>query len=1678
MRFWRGRIFLSRHWCILCVSGIASATLATTAFAGGALPTNGKVVAGSASVAKGANGLTVNQSTSRAIIDWNSFSIGAGNAVYFNNGNGATLNKVTGNSLSQIDGFLSSTGSVFLINPNGVVIGSGGKIITNGSFVVSTRDLLNNAFLSGSSYEFAGMSSGTIANEGTITSTGGDVVLVGKSVTNSGTISAPQGTAALAAGDDVTLKPVDGDQRISIAAGTGSVTNTGSVNAAAAELKAADGNVYALAGNSGVMHATGTDTVGGHIWLTSNGGDVQVTGTASASNADGSGGTVTVRGASIEVPGTIDASATAGGKSGGTASVIATGTTTVTGTIKAEGGQGATGGFIETSGATLDIGDSARISTYAPGGITGIWLIDPTNFVIAAAGGDATGSFISSELNGGTNIDIESSAGSGGSDGNVIVNDQISWSTAAKLTLGAVNDIDINADITISGGGSLVMNTGVSGDDVIAPGNNISYTGGPSSGASLTINGGHYTLLYSMSDLQALNSTNGALEGTYALATSLDASATTNWTPIGVDSEGRPLFCGCGFTGVLDGLGHSISNLTVNLPTLPNVGLFGHSEGAIANLALIGGSFTGQSSVGGLVGYNDGSIVRSSSSATVSASGGDVGGLVGYNDGDSVIYGSYATGRVTSSGGTVGGFAGYNNGEIYNSYATGAVNGAGNYVGGFVGYADYTSHSFYSDIENSYATGTVVNSSDNTGGLAGYNAGEIVRSYATGKVQAEQFAGGLVGWNEDGLVSQSYATGAVSGTTDVGGLVGDNEDQSEIANSYALGPANGLTNVGGLVGHNGDDADIEDAYSIGAVTGTTAFGGLVGSNDSGATISVGYWDTQTSGLLNGVGTDANNQSANLTGATTALLLNTLGGYSASTWATGPGLLPYLQWQYSSGTPQAVAGFAYSDNGATPLASSASGAVAVSALINGATLGTVYTGANGYYYILAAPESLTGTQDLLTYVNGNIVNANTFVQSASGNTEADLYGNTLRVFASGPTASDVFGAIDTARGSFGGNDFLSSGATITPGATLDLELGNIGGFVFDLPVVETNGTIIVNASGTVTQSAALTASYLDLRGTNDSYTLTNPANSIGVLAGLASSNGGTLDVATSGALTIGAAGQDLGIAGFYSTAISSAGAMTLDQYVNGRNGLSFTSGGNFTIASGAGAGSGAGNVTIAASGAFVNNEGSDAVSAAGHWLIYSVNPSEDSFDNLDSNSTAVWDTAAGASVSATGDRYVFAYQPNLTVTTMNVSKEYGANGASAVAAAYTITGAQSGVNGAFLGDTASAIYSGAPAVTSSGSAATASVAGGPYAVIASAGSLAASDGYTIAYDNAGELTVTARPITIAANDLSKVYGTSDPMLTYSVGGDGLVNGDALTGALTRVSGETVSGGPYAIEQGSLAASSNYAVIFTGGEFTITPATLIASLTGTVEKTYDGTTAATLTSGNYSLSGIVGADSVGLIPVAGVYAGKNVGSGIAVSVNGLVLTGADASNYVLASSSASAAIGTIDPASLTITADNIVAVNVDDAMPTAHYSGFVAGEGPSLVSGLAFAIIPTASATLFSVLPHGATAPNYDISFVAGALAVPVTPFEIPGTSVQIWDLTEGNWPGQMAGFDVLPIILDNSGYDALSLAPITTDDATGDEYVFTSGALLPRFDIDFTALLKILDTQPHLKTASL
>jgi hypothetical protein len=202
---------------------------------------------------------------------------------------------------------------------------------------------------------------------------------------------------------------------------------------------------------------------------------------------------------------------------------------------------------------------------------------------------------------------------------------------------------------------------------------------------------------------------------------------------------------------------------------------------------------------------------------------------------------------------------------------------------------------------------------------------------------------------------------------------------------------------------------------------------------------------------------------------------------------------------------------------------------------------------------------------------------------------------------------------------------------------------------------------------------------------------------------------------------------------------------------------------------------AGLIPLVATRNFINNFGPGAIveSAIDPWQIYSASPTGDFFNGLDSHNTAIWNTTFGEPVTAAGNRYVFAFQPTITVASGDLTKSFGQDVASLVASDFTISGLQPGVGGAFLGDTAAAVYGGTPGVTSLGSPASASVAGSPYLITVARGSFTVSDGYALDLNSAGHLTVAPKPVAFLPFDPGFLPGLTkinNPAQTeYDVGG---------------------------------------------------------------------------------------------------------------------------------------------------------------------------------------------------------------------------------------------------------------------------------------------------------------------
>lgn len=207
------------------------------------------------------------------------------------------------------------------------------------------------------------------------------------------------------------------------------------------------------------------------------------------------------------------------------------------------------------------------------------------------------------------------------------MNDAVAWD-ANTLTLNAPANINVNAVMTATGAASLTL----SGTPKMGlPSDGSGFTGRVdfNSTGQLISQGNTYTQIRTQDDLQ-----NMSMFGRYFLGT--DVALSGPFTPIGL---------GQSFAGALDGLGHKITGLEINLPSSNNIGLFSQVGGnpgnqyygflGVRNLGVVLGDagVVGGTNVGGLAGTltNVGVVTNSYVSGTgaVSGTGNNIGGLIG-----------------------------------------------------------------------------------------------------------------------------------------------------------------------------------------------------------------------------------------------------------------------------------------------------------------------------------------------------------------------------------------------------------------------------------------------------------------------------------------------------------------------------------------------------------------------------------------------------------------------------------------------------------------------------------------------------------------------------------------------------------------------------------------------------------------------------------------------------------------------------------------------------------------------------------------------------------------------------------------------------------------------------------------------------------------------------------------
>ncbi|WP_341909504.1 filamentous hemagglutinin N-terminal domain-containing protein [Polaromonas sp. YR568] len=435
----------------------------------GAIPTGGQITAGQASIQTAGANVTIQQGSTKAAIDWQSFNIGSQATVLFIQPSvgSVVLNRVVGQDASQIMGNLSANGQVFLINPNGMLFGATAQVNVGG-LVASTLGLSNDDFMAGN-YRLAGSSSATVANQGRLTAAdGGYVALLGAQASNEGIVQARLGNVSLAAGSDVTLNLSNGSL-------LGLTVNQGAIGALAQNrqliqaeggkvlmtAKAADALVSAVVNNSGVIEARGVQTRDGVISLLGDtlAGIVTQTGTLSGGTVESSARTVLQAGqinaASVDLSAshaliqTQDAAIRA---EGGNIRLDGGQHTFLSGSVNASGStQHAAGGHITVAGdaitlaaATLDVsgaatGDTAG-SIRAGGGAYGL-ATDIRHASTVA-------------VNGATTLKAN------GKDGSIVVWSDDTTHYSGRAEAGERGFVEISSKGTLNLGGTTVVGAG------------------------------------------------------------------------------------------------------------------------------------------------------------------------------------------------------------------------------------------------------------------------------------------------------------------------------------------------------------------------------------------------------------------------------------------------------------------------------------------------------------------------------------------------------------------------------------------------------------------------------------------------------------------------------------------------------------------------------------------------------------------------------------------------------------------------------------------------------------------------------------------------------------------------------------------------------------------------------------------------------------------------------------------------------------------------------------------------------------------------------------------------------------------------------------------------------------------------------------------------------------------
>lgn len=265
-----------------------------------------------------------------------------------------------------------------------------------------------------------------------------------------------------------------------------------------------------------------------------------------------------------------------------------------------------------------------------------------------------------------------------------------------------------------------------------------------------------------------------------------------------------------------------------------------------------------------------------------------------------------------------------------------------------------------------------------------------------------------------------------------------------------------------------------------------------------------------------------------------------------------------------------------------------------------------------------------------------------------------------------------------------------------------------------------------------------------------------------------------------------------------------------------------------------------------------------------------------------------------------------------------------------------------------------------------------VAGGPYRIYM--GTLSAGTGYSITFIPA-EFSISPLPITVTADEKSKISGQPDPEYTYTTVPE-LLKGDAFSGSLIRSPGENP--GVYIIKQGTLTAGNNYLMSYEKNQLTITGEN-IQVITVTPVR------------GQWKVYG--DKDSLFLYTVYPLLDTSDLFTGELTRT-----PGSNAGNYLITIGSLSAGpeyflkyepeYFTINRAPLIIKADNQT-IKSGEPIPALTYNciGFKNGDiSPEVLPTISTTAISGSPPGIYPIVVSGAADPNYDILNMEGELNI--------------------------------------------------------------------------------------------